>query len=110
MRERKGLCCPAPSIAAGSSVLRRLEFDQPSRLIPHTERADSFVHQGFVRCKAPPIAPIRNPLFRNPHMPRPGSGSTSFCSWCESEKEIVGREQFMVQVDPKALISMHFAS
>lgn len=110
MRGRKGLCCPAPSIVAGSSALRRLEFGRPSRLTPHTERADRIGHQGFARCKAPAIGPIQNPLFRNPRMPRPGSGSTSFCSWCESEKEIVGREQFMAQDDLNMLISTHFAS
>jgi hypothetical protein len=57
-----------------------------------------------------PIAPIQDQLSRNLRMPRQSSRSTSFFSWCESEKESVGREQFVLQDDLKALISMHFAS
>ena len=109
-RGRRALCCRAPSIVAGSSALRRLEFGRPSRQILHTGCVPQTSRQAFARGMALPIAPIQNPRFRNPRMPRSRSRSTSFFAWCESEKESVGREQFVLHDDLNALISMHFAS
>ena len=109
-RGKRGVCCLGPSTAARSNVHHCLGFGRPSRSSPHIERVHRIEHLGFARCMAPPSAPIRTTLLRSPRNPRPHTRSTSFFSWCESEKESVGREQFMMQTGPKALVSMHFAS
>ena len=109
-RGRRALCCPAPSIVAGSNVFRRLESGRPSRQILHTGCVPQTSRQAFARGMALPIVPIQNPLSRNLCMPRQSSRPTSFFSLCESEKESVGREQFVLHDDLNALISMHFAS